>query len=173
LPRWPTTAIAAVRLYRDGDGEAARIKIYRLGGLIPLSEAVPVFENFGFRVIEENADRAPTARGLSPRIPARGEDGAQAEASLRRAAQVEAAIAAVLRCRAENDAFNALIVDPASNRRATLLFRAWFRYLRQTGLPYGLQTVAMRCAAPPRSAVRPDRPFDARHDPGGKRERRR
>ncbi|HEV8407507.1 MAG TPA: glutamate dehydrogenase, partial [Sphingomicrobium sp.] len=30
-----------------------RLKMYRSGGLIPLSEAVPVLENFGFRVLEE------------------------------------------------------------------------------------------------------------------------
>ena len=30
-----------------------RLKTYRKGGLIPLSEAVPVLENFGFRVLEE------------------------------------------------------------------------------------------------------------------------
>ena len=30
-----------------------RLKTYRRGGLIPLSEVVPVLENFGFRVLEE------------------------------------------------------------------------------------------------------------------------
>ena len=30
-----------------------RLKAYRQSGLIPLSEAVPVLENFGFRVLEE------------------------------------------------------------------------------------------------------------------------
>ena len=39
--------------------EAARprLKIYRLGGALALSDAVPVLENFGFRVLEE----VPTA----------------------------------------------------------------------------------------------------------------
>ena len=42
-----------VRLFhRDSDGPGQlRIKTYRRGELIPLSEAVPVFENFGFRVL--------------------------------------------------------------------------------------------------------------------------
>ncbi|KAK0339390.1 hypothetical protein LTR94_034737, partial [Friedmanniomyces endolithicus] len=30
-------------------GERTRIKVYRRGGALPLSDAVPVFENFGFR----------------------------------------------------------------------------------------------------------------------------
>src|SRR3954449_12398654 len=44
-----------VRLWRsdhDAPGQL-RLKTYRQGGLIPLSEAVPVLENFGFRVLEE------------------------------------------------------------------------------------------------------------------------
>jgi glutamate dehydrogenase len=43
------------RLYRrPTDPEnRLRLKTYRLAGVIPLSEAVPVFENFGFRVLEE------------------------------------------------------------------------------------------------------------------------
>src|SRR5688500_16753672 len=45
------------RLYRD-DGDPAdqlRLKVYQLGGAIPLSDAVPALENFGFRVLSENA----------------------------------------------------------------------------------------------------------------------
>ena len=66
----PTTSSAArrpggrppardVRLYRrDDDPESRlRLKIYRLGGLIPLSDVVPVLENFGFRVLEEMPTR--------------------------------------------------------------------------------------------------------------------
>ncbi|MCY7398985.1 MAG: NAD-glutamate dehydrogenase, partial [Sphingomonas bacterium] len=44
------------RFYRDdsdGAQQRLRLKIYRRGGLIPLSDAVPVLENFGFRVLEE------------------------------------------------------------------------------------------------------------------------
>src|SRR5206468_3175074 len=45
----------AVRLSRDEhDPERQlRLKTYRRGGLIPLSDVVPVLENFGFRVLEE------------------------------------------------------------------------------------------------------------------------
>src|SRR3546814_6320450 len=42
----------SVRVYRSPEG-APRLKIYRLGGPVELSDAVPVLENFGFRVIEE------------------------------------------------------------------------------------------------------------------------
>ncbi|MGL6042841.1 MAG: NAD-glutamate dehydrogenase, partial [Sandaracinobacteroides sp.] len=44
-----------VALYRRaGDPDTViRLKIYRLGEIIPLSDSVPLLENFGFRVIEE------------------------------------------------------------------------------------------------------------------------
>ena len=51
---------------------------------------------------------------------------------------IEAAIAAVLEGQAENDAFNQLIVSVGLEPRDVVLFRAWFRYLRQTGLSYSL-----------------------------------
>ncbi|GAA3256047.1 hypothetical protein GCM10020258_15080 [Sphingomonas yabuuchiae] len=47
----------------------------------------------------------------------------------------------MLEGKAENDAFNRLIVDVGLSPQAVVLFRAWFRYLRQAGLPYGLTTV--------------------------------
>ena len=44
-----------IRLFRRPTDEPGhlRIKTYRRGGLLPLSDAVPVLENFGFRVLEE------------------------------------------------------------------------------------------------------------------------
>jgi len=131
------------RLYRsDKDPEnRLRMKIYRRGALIPLSEAVPVLENFGFRVIEE----IPTALDhgkLSFVHEFRVDlaDAATATALLGRSDVAEAAIAATLEGRAENDLFNELIVTVGLLPGEALLFRAWFRYLRQTGFAYGLGT---------------------------------
>jgi glutamate dehydrogenase len=52
------------------------------------------------------------------------------------APSIERAIAAVLEGRAENDPFNQLLVAAGLKPRDVVLFRAWFRYLRQTGLSY-------------------------------------
>ena len=48
---------------------------------------------------------------------------------------------AVLEGRAENDSFNQLLVGVGLKPRDVVLFRAWFRYLRQTGLSYSMITV--------------------------------
>lgn len=148
-------------MYRDGHG-AARLKIYRQGGALALSDAVPVLENFGFRVIEE----LPTAL-------ADAEQGFVHEflveaAGVRLSADtsvLEDAIQAVLEGKAENDAFNRLIVDAAMAPAAVLLFRAWFRYLRQAGLTYGLVTVVDALRRAPEVAAALIERFGAAHDP--------
>ncbi|HWI86017.1 MAG TPA: NAD-glutamate dehydrogenase domain-containing protein [Sphingomonas sp.] len=158
----------AVRLCRHGDdaGVRLRLKTYRLGELIPLSEAVPVFENFGFRVLEEIP--TPLAGGNAGYVHEfllEAERPETADALLARAAVAENAIAAVLAGQAENDLFNALIAGVGLDPREVVLLRAWFRYLRQTGLPYGLQTVADALHRSPDAARALIALFDARHDP--------
>ncbi|PTQ13188.1 glutamate dehydrogenase [Sphingomonas oleivorans] len=159
------------RIYRaTGDGQASlRIKTYRLGGLIPLSEAVPVFENFGFVVLEE----IPTPldggnAGYIHEFLVQADSPAAADALIARAPLVEEAMAAVLEARAENDAFNALMVSVGLDPRAVILFRAWFRYLRQTGVHYSLQTVMDALRKAPAIARALIALFDARHDPAGR-----
>ncbi len=51
----PSGAGRAARLYsRAGDDpDHLRLKVYQLGGSLPLSDAVPALENFGFRVLLE------------------------------------------------------------------------------------------------------------------------
>ena len=61
---------------------------------------------------------------------------------LARAAVVESVIARVMENRSESDAFNALLIGAELDPVDIVLFRALFRYLRQTGLSLGLSTVA-------------------------------
>ncbi len=163
LCRLDTPADRSVRLYRDAAG-AARLKIYRLGGALALSDAVPVLENFGFRVIEELPTAlADEARGFVHEFLVETATRAAGDTSV-----LEGAIAAVLEGAAENDAFNRLIVEAGMAPAAVVLFRAWFRYLRQAGLTYSLVTVvdALR-RAPKVAAALIDR-FAVAHDPARK-----
>jgi glutamate dehydrogenase len=150
-----------VRLFPAVPGEDRRLKIYKLGALA-LSDAVPVLEHFGFRVIGE--------------LPTRLRDESNAfvhdfvvEVSDTVAggdvAVLEGAIAAVLENRAENDAFNQLIVEAGMAPQAVVLFRAWFRYLRQAGLPYGLTTVVDAIRRAPKLGAALIGRFAAAHDP--------
>ena len=149
----------SVRLYHGTDGQA-RMKVYRLGGPLALSDIVPVLENFGFRVVEE----VPTAL-LGEGRPYIHDFVVETGASLAEPGIIEQAITPVLAGAAENDQFNRLIVDAGLSPRAVLLFRAWFRYLRQAGLPYGLQTVVDALRRAPAVAAALVERFAAAHDP--------
>jgi len=153
-----------VRLFVDARG-AARLKLYRQGGAIALSDAVPVLENFGFRVIEE----VPTALGDDAQsfihefqIEALGGVANVFDGDTR---VLEGAIASVLEGKAENDAFNRLILDVNMAPAAVVLFRAWFRYLRQAGMTYGLVTVVDALRRAPKVANALIDRFAAAHDP--------
>ncbi|MBC7986069.1 MAG: NAD-glutamate dehydrogenase, partial [Sphingomonadaceae bacterium] len=165
------------RLYKlAGDPETRlRLKLYRMGDAIPLSDAVPTLENFGFRVLEEFP--TPLHEGRLGHIhdfllEIAGE--ADLDALLQRAKVKEGAIAAVLEGRAENDEFNQLIIAAGLDPREVTLLRAWFRYLRQTGLSYGLATVVETLREEPRIARALLDLFGALHGPGfqGDREKR-
>ncbi|HEY6049371.1 MAG TPA: NAD-glutamate dehydrogenase domain-containing protein, partial [Sphingomicrobium sp.] len=118
-----------------------RLKTYRKSDLIPLSDAVPVLENFGFRVLEE----VPTALagGIGYIHDFRVEIGAEAEVEsiVSRKTEIERAIANVLCGTAEDDEFNQLVLYAALDTQAVVWLRAWFRYLRQTGSSFSLVTV--------------------------------
>ncbi|HEV2866016.1 MAG TPA: NAD-glutamate dehydrogenase domain-containing protein, partial [Allosphingosinicella sp.] len=157
----------AVRLYRlaiDPESQL-RLKIYRLGGLVALSDVVPVLEFFGFRVLKETPTRLEGDRGNIHEFVVTTTDEAAAAPVLARAAVIEAAAAAVLEGRSENDAFNQLIVSAGLAPRDVVLLRAWFRYLRQTGLSYSMQTVVDALRRAPQVTNGLIALFDAMHDP--------
>ncbi|MFN4113263.1 MAG: NAD-glutamate dehydrogenase domain-containing protein [Sphingomonadaceae bacterium] len=155
----------------DSDGEL-RLKLYEHHGALPLSDAVPALENFGFRVLSENptalaGGELGTIHDFLLGLPA----GHSAGALLDRAGAIEAAIAAVLNQQAENDPFNRLVTGTALSAQETDWLRAFYRYLRQTGMGYTIYTVVDaldRAPAVTRGLIALLR---ARHDPAfpGKR----
>src|SRR5690242_3634296 len=154
-----------VRLYRCDRG-TPRLKIYRNGGPIALSDAVPVLENFGFRVIEEvPTELAGDDHGFIHDFLISANDESLCDSDQ---PVLEGAIAAVLENAAENDAFNRLIVDVGLSPRAVVLLRAWFRYLRQAGVSYGLATVVDALRRAPQVTKALIARFDAAHDPAQK-----
>jgi glutamate dehydrogenase len=161
------------RLYRlDGDPEGElRLKIYQQGGSMPLSDAVPALENFGFRVLSElptdlgNGDRA-TVHDF--RLSTLRDDPAEV---LARADAIEAAIAAVLNGLAEDDVFNRLVIGTSLEAREANWLRAFYRYLRQTGLPYTIQTVVDALRAAPEVTRGLVRLLHVCHDPDFKGDR--
>ncbi|PXA93419.1 glutamate dehydrogenase [Nostoc sp. 3335mG] len=148
----------------EGEPNGFRIKLYAQGGALALSDAVPVFENFGFRVIEEIPTELSGDHGIfihDFEVALAG----PAPVLTRDPALVQGAIAAVLEGTAENDAFNRLIVETGMRPESVVLLRAWFRYLRQTGLSYGMVTVVDALRRAPAVAAALIERFDAAHNP--------
>lgn len=130
------------RIYRqDSDSDnRLRLKLYSQTA-IALSDAVPAFENFGFRVIEEKATPLHQGQaGYVHRFKLELHDGGAAQPVLARADVVQASLAQVLTGAAEDDRFNELIVSVELAPSAALLLRAAYRYLRQTGMLYSVPT---------------------------------
>ena len=149
-----------------------RLKLYQRGGAIALSDAVPALENFGFRVVEDlptelEQDGLGTIHDFQLALPA----GLDAQAVMARAGAIEAAFAEVLNGSAEDDPFNRLITTVGLSAPATNWLRAWYRYLRQAGLNYGVPTAVDALHHAPQVTRGLVDLFVARHDPAFKGDR--
>ena len=147
------------------DGQL-RLKLYQRHGSLPLSDAVPMLENFGFRVLGE--DPTMLAGGdlgamhdFVLELPA----GLSGQDLLARASSIEPAISAVVNGAAEDDGFNRLITGAELAPRDVDVLRALFRYLRQTGMTYAIATVVDALQRAPKVTHGLIALFTARHDP--------
>jgi len=157
------------RFYRPENCAAGqlRLKLYQRHGSLPLSDAVPMLENFGFRVLGEmqtllDDGNLGAIHDFQLALPV----GLDAAVLLQRAAEIEPAITAVLNAEAEDDAFNRLITADGFGSREANWLRAWFRYLRQAGMTFGISTVVDALQNAPQVARGLIELFRARHDPG-------
>ncbi|MFB0612052.1 NAD-glutamate dehydrogenase [Aurantiacibacter poecillastricola] len=157
-----------VRLYRaEGDEpDRLRLKVYQHHGSLPLSDAVPALENFGFRVLSEipselMGEDAGTIHDFTLGLPV-GSDQAEL---LERAGSIEDAISCVLNARAEDDVFNRLVLATGLKARETDWLRAFYRYLRQANIAFTIYTVVDALAGAPKVTRGLIDLFAALHDP--------
>lgn len=151
------------------DNDVLRLKIYSGGGALPLSDVVPALENFGFDVLEES----PTALGDGNyihdfRLSLRGGDVATVMHS---PGVLEGAISQVLDGAFENDVFNQLVTIGGLEPKSVIWLRAWYRYLRQTGVTYGMPTVVSALAKNANVTRSIIALFDVLHNPTAGRDR--
>ncbi|AIT80813.1 NAD-glutamate dehydrogenase domain-containing protein [Novosphingobium pentaromativorans] len=156
------------RLYRHASDDAAhlRLKVYQAEGSLPLSDAVPALENFGFRVLAEvptplESGRIGTIHDFTLALPV----GRSAEEVLGLGEMIEDALCSVLNNESENDAFNRLVPMLGLSKRETNWLRAWYRYLRQGGTHFGIATVVDALQGAPRVTTAIIALFRAIHDP--------
>ncbi|MEM8799879.1 MAG: NAD-glutamate dehydrogenase, partial [Pseudomonadota bacterium] len=128
----------AFHLYRlpGDDMSRARLKLYHIRDMVPLSDCLPLLENAGLRVLEEfpynlQLDKVGWIHDFLLAHP-RGEDIALAEVR----ETLEQGLADVMAGRYDNDGFNALMMSPGLSPDRANLMRAYGRFLRQVGLSF-------------------------------------
>ncbi len=115
--------------------EAVGLKVWSYNRPIPLSERVPILENMGFRVVDESTyDISPAAENaqalwlhdmLLERVDGQPLEIAKCKQAL------ESCLLVVMRGVAENDGYNALVLEAELWWRDVALIRTLSRYLRQ------------------------------------------
>ncbi|HZY67192.1 MAG TPA: NAD-glutamate dehydrogenase [Devosia sp.] len=132
-------ASLALRLVERSGGDGAYgLKVYHRDRPIPLSDRVPMLENFGFRVIDEHTYTAEPSGLGEIYIHDMVLDAAGAAPTLfaERAPLVEEAILAVWQAEAESDALNQLVLGAGLAWPDVAILRALLRYLKQVGVTW-------------------------------------
>ena len=127
--------------HRTGtDRPCVGLKIASQQRPIPLSERVPVLENMGFRVVDEQTYEVESgtvgkADAWLHDMMLERNDGAEVDLNAMKSL-LEAAFLMVMRGIAENDGYNALVLAAQMGWRDVSLVRTVSRFLRQIRVPY-------------------------------------
>jgi glutamate dehydrogenase len=168
-----------LNLYRPAQQLAAgvHLKVVRLGDPIPISDLLPMLENFGLRVISERPYELSWPEGGAAWIQDFELEHRDRLAIdiMRIEADFKEALAAAWAGTVENDGFNRLLLAAGLTARQIVVLRAYCRYLLQTGVPFSQAYMERTLSANPSVARNLVRLFEALFDPepDGARVRRR
>ncbi len=164
----------AFDLYRRDfdDRRFLHLKIYHADRIIPLSEVLPQLENLGLKVISENAYELEREGGgcIHDFFLERVRDSRFSLAEIK--PLIEDLLAALWDGRIEDDPFNGLAITAGLDWRRIVVLRAYGRYLRQLGLPFGQGYIASSLVAHPAIAAGLVALFEAKFAPKGGGRRR-
>ena len=146
-------------------GDGLRLKLYRQLDDIPLSDALPMMENMGLRVISErpyrlSVDDAPVyVQDFEVESVAGAIDAASVDEAFGQT------FARVWHGDAENDGFNRLVLAAGLHWRQVAMLRGYCKYLLQTGVPFSQAYVEGTFTRYPLLARLLVELFEARFDP--------
>lgn len=128
---------------KDKDGpHDLRLKMYHGSDIVPLSDCLPMLEHLGLRVISENAyDIAGGELGCIHDFALVTPGNAPLDLPAVKPL-IEDLLSAVWSGRVEDDPYNSLALAAGLDLRRILVLRAYGRYLRQIGLPFGQAYIA-------------------------------
>ncbi|MEM1317811.1 MAG: NAD-glutamate dehydrogenase domain-containing protein, partial [Pseudomonadota bacterium] len=145
------------------------LRLYNLGGAIPLSRRVPLLENLGFAVIEETTWEAHRDDGCTIFIHdmVLVDEAYDPDADFPEE-QLEDTLHAIWSGRTDDDEFNAIVLRTGLDWRAATMFRAYARYLRQIRSGFTIGSMARTLAANGKIATLIATYFTHRFDPATK-----
>ena len=156
-------------LHRPQEQKPARmhLKVVRLGDPVPISDLLPILENFGLRVIAERPYELAWPEGGAAWIQdfeLEHRDGLAIDIG-RIEERFKEALTMTWSGDTENDGFNRLLLGADLTAREITVLRAYCRYLLQTGVPFSQAYMERALAANPAIAAGLVRLFEARLDP--------
>ncbi|HMK10406.1 MAG TPA: NAD-glutamate dehydrogenase domain-containing protein, partial [Acidimicrobiales bacterium] len=162
-----TDMMSVVTRPADAPRGFIRMKLYRAGEPMALSDVLPLLEHMGVRVVDEHpyevhpADASPLwiyDIGLSsPDL-----SGLDAEAAR---ADFCDAFGRLWRGEAESDGFNRLVLRAGLSSRKVAILRAYAKYMRQIGSTFSQAYLEDTLSDNPKIAVMLVQLFEARFDP--------
>jgi glutamate dehydrogenase len=140
-----TPALELFRNKSDADS-IVHLKWYNPQVQIPLSDVLPMLENMGFKVIDEQPYEVKPRHAAMDTVWIRDFTLSAEAALVADIAPVkplfEEALTNIWRKELENDALGGLVLRAHLHWREVMLLRAYAKYLRQVGFPYSLGAVA-------------------------------
>jgi len=158
-----------MNLYRPLAAEPGvlRFRLFRTGAPIALSDALPILENLGVRVLDDRPYHIELADGGAIWIVDFGMAlPQQADVALERVRPLfHEAFEAMWSGRVEPDGLNQLVLAAELSAREIAILRAYSRYLRQTGFTFSRAYVQQTLVAHPALARALIKLFHARFEP--------
>jgi glutamate dehydrogenase len=143
------------------------LRLLRHGEPLPISDVLPILENFGLRVIAERPYELQLPHSGSAWLQdfeLESHGAAAADLGLLEA-QLVSALPAILAGSLDNDGFHRLVLSAGLTLPQTRLLRACCRYLLQTGIPFSQNYMERALNAHPHITRELWQLFDARFNP--------
>ncbi len=162
-----------LRLHRPAGQIARRVhlKIVKLADPVPISDVLPMLENFGLRVISERPYELTWPEGGAAWLQdfeLEQRDGLVVDIA-RIGEKFREGFAAAWAGAVENDGFNRLLILAELSARQIVVLRAYCRYLLQTGVPFSQAYIERTLGTNAAIASNIVRLFELRFDPAQRR----
>ena len=146
-----------------------RLRVFRSGPPITLTDLLPLLEHLGMHVLDEQpvefrlADRVVHVYDIGVRLP----DAAVVDGHLdpARSEEVQRTLLQLFRGEVESDGFNELVLVAGLTGREVAVLRSYAKYLRQVGFPFSQQYLEDMLVRHPVIAQGLVELFAARFDP--------